>query len=526
MVGRQCGAGYRARLGDGGREVEKTTRVAREIILGGEDLWRREPPVAESARLEGVPRGAVDEAPPPGIHPDHQADVPPPGRGDDQVRVAIPIEVHDRDREDGAGGFEVLGRLARGQLDDQLRRRRTGFDAIPQAVAVDVGGQDLRRGSRGRRRQRLPDGQRKDQDPDRSTQVAHLQTSTIPQSRPGAASASHSHDVLAWHRDVRSAPDVAAAFQAPDLGPQRKFARLRCRVDTQDKDLVLGDLVAFVRKAAQDGRAARIPAGTNRWPSGRGLGPCSDGGAWRPDRAILEHAFCRLRRAHAADGARSHEARQILRCCETRGMAAAVTCSCVSAAMSSRADRRSRDADRHRPSPRRQPGISGALIGAPRLELVTLDSLPRRSRMIAGDRAGALRLSPTDTQSVTRKLNVLDYGDQLRCSLIMNHTQGRALPRVRVDGRGHGGCRRLVLGVNLDYPTGSPDTMEVARGRTRAAPCGSGSPRRSKGRVEPGASSPARYAPGQPVGTPSRRWRWSRPATSRAIGRDTDLAKA
>ena len=31
---------------------------------------------------------------------------------------------------------------------------------------------------------------------------------------------------------------------------------------------------------------------------------------------------------------------------------------------------------------------------------------------------------------------------------------------------GTDGAARLVLGVNLDYPTGSPDEMEVAHGRT------------------------------------------------------------
>ena len=36
-------------------------------------------------------------------------------------------------------------------------------------------------------------------------------------------------------------------------------------------------------------------------------------------------------------------------------------------------------------------------------------------------------------------------------------------PRLADHGRGHDGAARLTWGVNLDYPAGPPDTMEIAR---------------------------------------------------------------
>jgi len=58
---------------------------------------------------------------------------------------------------------------------------------------------------------------------------------------------------------------------------------------------------------------------------------------------------------------------------------------------------------------------------------------------------------------------ILDYGDQLRCSLVMNHTH-QAGPRHRASQlivEGVESAVRLTWGVNLDYPTGPPDTMEI-----------------------------------------------------------------
>jgi predicted dehydrogenase len=111
------------------------------------------------------------------------------------------------------------------------------------------------------------------------------------------------------------------------------------------------------------------------------------------------------------------------------------------------------------------------MIGAPRLELVYhsihyLDAI----RSIAGEPRGAYckAVGHPDTPQLrdTRSSIILDYGDQLRCSLVMNHTH-RAGPTHRMSElmvEGTRGAARLVLGVNLEYPTGSPDELEIARG--------------------------------------------------------------
>jgi len=111
------------------------------------------------------------------------------------------------------------------------------------------------------------------------------------------------------------------------------------------------------------------------------------------------------------------------------------------------------------------------MIGAPRLELVYhsihyLDAI----RMIAGEPAGAYckAVAHPETPQLrdTRSSIILDYGDHLRCSLVMNHTH-RAGPRFKRSElmiEGTRGAARLVLGVNLDYPTGSPDEMDLFTG--------------------------------------------------------------
>src|SRR5205085_2061194 len=62
---------------------------------------------------------------------------------------------------------------------------------------------------------------------------------------------------------------------------------------------------------------------------------------------------------------------------------------------------------------------------------------------------------------------ILDYGDRLRCSLVLNHTHRRGsrhrASEMMVEGLD--GAARLTFGVNLQYPTGPADTMEIAEGR-------------------------------------------------------------
>jgi predicted dehydrogenase len=66
----------------------------------------------------------------------------------------------------------------------------------------------------------------------------------------------------------------------------------------------------------------------------------------------------------------------------------------------------------------------------------------------------------------TRSTIILDYGNLLRCSLLLNHThqqQGaNGASFLKVEGTR--GAAQLTLGVNIDYPNGPHDTLEVALG--------------------------------------------------------------
>jgi predicted dehydrogenase len=118
------------------------------------------------------------------------------------------------------------------------------------------------------------------------------------------------------------------------------------------------------------------------------------------------------------------------------------------------------------------------LEGAPRLEVLYhsihyLDLI----RSLAGEPSGvycrAVKHPELPELSDTRSSIILDYGDRIRCSLTLNHTH-RAGPRHRVSQiavDGTRGAALLTMGVNLDYPLGPPDTMEVAcRGEWTAVP--------------------------------------------------------
>jgi predicted dehydrogenase len=111
------------------------------------------------------------------------------------------------------------------------------------------------------------------------------------------------------------------------------------------------------------------------------------------------------------------------------------------------------------------------LEGAPRLEVPYhsihyLDAI----RSIAGEPRGAYCRAVAHPELPrlrdTRSSIILDYGDRIRCSLVLNHTH-RAGPRYRASElivEGTRGAVRLTWGVNLSYPSGPPDTMEMARG--------------------------------------------------------------
>jgi len=108
---------------------------------------------------------------------------------------------------------------------------------------------------------------------------------------------------------------------------------------------------------------------------------------------------------------------------------------------------------------------------APRVEVVYhsihyIDAI----RWLAGEPSGVyckgVAHPSTPELRDTRSSIVLDYGDSLRCSLVLNHTH-RSGPRHRASQimvEGLRGASRVTWGVNLDYPAGPPDTMEVATG--------------------------------------------------------------
>ena len=66
--------------------------------------------------------------------------------------------------------------------------------------------------------------------------------------------------------------------------------------------------------------------------------------------------------------------------------------------------------------------------------------------------------------SSSRTSAILDYGDEMRCSLSVNHhhKQGpkHQCSTLRIEGTR--GAAIATLGVNLDYPTGRPDALEIA----------------------------------------------------------------
>jgi predicted dehydrogenase len=64
----------------------------------------------------------------------------------------------------------------------------------------------------------------------------------------------------------------------------------------------------------------------------------------------------------------------------------------------------------------------------------------------------------------SRSSIILDYGDALRCSLALNHTHAHGSKHrasvMKVEGTA--GAALLTMGVNLDYPNGGDDALEVA----------------------------------------------------------------
>jgi predicted dehydrogenase len=109
------------------------------------------------------------------------------------------------------------------------------------------------------------------------------------------------------------------------------------------------------------------------------------------------------------------------------------------------------------------------LRGVPRLEILMhsihyLDLI----RSMAGEPRGVycrgLRMPGLADYSDVRTSIILDYGESVRCSLTMNHAHkfGPRYARSQLKIEGTRGAAIAKMGVNLNYPRGEPDTLEVA----------------------------------------------------------------
>lgn len=107
------------------------------------------------------------------------------------------------------------------------------------------------------------------------------------------------------------------------------------------------------------------------------------------------------------------------------------------------------------------------LKGLPRIEIAMhsihyLDLI----RQILGDPQGVHAKSighPSHDMAQTRTTAILDYGDKVRCALSINHdhTFGRRHQACDFRVTGTEGAAYLQLGVNLNYPDGEADILEV-----------------------------------------------------------------
>ena len=101
-------------------------------------------------------------------------------------------------------------------------------------------------------------------------------------------------------------------------------------------------------------------------------------------------------------------------------------------------------------------------------------------RQLLGDPAGVHAKSighPSHDVAQTRTTAILDYGTEVRCALSINHDHkfGRRHQACEFRICGTEGAAYLQLGVNLDYPRGEPDILEIfpkggRRMGVRAAP--------------------------------------------------------
>lgn len=107
------------------------------------------------------------------------------------------------------------------------------------------------------------------------------------------------------------------------------------------------------------------------------------------------------------------------------------------------------------------------LEGLPRIEIAMhsihyLDAI----RDVLGDPKGVHAKTighPQHKVAQTRTAAILDYGERVRCALSINHDHkfGRRHQACEFRVCGTEGAAFLQLGVNLDYPRGEPDILEI-----------------------------------------------------------------
>lgn len=107
------------------------------------------------------------------------------------------------------------------------------------------------------------------------------------------------------------------------------------------------------------------------------------------------------------------------------------------------------------------------LKGLPRIEIAMhsihyLDAI----RQILGEPRGVHAKTlghPNHDVAQTRTSAILDYGEKIRCSLSINHDHdfGRRHQACEFRICGTEGAAYVQLGVNLDYPRGEPDILEI-----------------------------------------------------------------
>lgn len=110
------------------------------------------------------------------------------------------------------------------------------------------------------------------------------------------------------------------------------------------------------------------------------------------------------------------------------------------------------------------------LEGLPRVE-IALHSIHYLDliRSILGNPLGVHARTmghPSSEMSQTRTSAMLDYGDQVRCNLSINHNHafGRKFQASEIRIGGTHGAAFMKLGVNLDYPAGEPDELWIHAG--------------------------------------------------------------